>query len=206
LHDIRKNTATKLEYDIAGELADLGMKDIKFAVDFKWDEHPDGIEIDKKTIKIYSHGFDRVEFLISTNPGEPLKPLSKIISGGEASRIMLALKNIMARVDKIPCLIFDEIDAGIGGRAAQTVGEKLSQISKNHQTLCITHSPQIASQGDAHFLIAKEVMKGKTFTKVTRLDKKERVDELARMLGGSEITDNALAHAREMLDFADKVR
>jgi DNA repair protein RecN (Recombination protein N) len=206
LHALRKETAKKLETDISGELHDLGMKDIKFSVDFKWDEGESGIEVDNKTVKINEEGIDKVEFLISTNPGEPLKPLVKIVSGGETSRIMLALKNIMAKIDNIPCLIFDEIDAGIGGRAAQTVGEKLSQIALNHQTLCVTHSPQIASQGDAHYLIKKEVSEGQTYTNVIQIQHQDRVNELARMLGGLEITNNTIAHAREMLNFAKEAK
>lgn len=157
LHILRKRIAKKLETDISSELQDLGMKGVKFSVNFSREEDPKGIEIEDKRVKIGEGGMDRVEFLISTNPGEPLKPLIKIVSGGETSRIMLAIKSIMAEVDGIPSLIFDEIDAGIGGRAAQTVGEKLSQIARKRQILCITHSPQIASQGDVHFLIQKEV-------------------------------------------------
>ncbi|MDN5300675.1 MAG: repair protein RecN, partial [Thermoanaerobacteraceae bacterium] len=143
---------------------------------------------------------------ISTNPGEPLKPLAKIISGGETSRIMLALKNIMAKVDNVPCLIFDEIDTGIGGRTAQIVGEKLSMVARSHQVLCVTHSPQIASLGDIHFLIKKQTIDGTTFTQVSELTGSERVNELARMLGGAKITDNTLAHAREMLELAKKIK
>jgi DNA repair protein RecN (Recombination protein N) len=206
LHNLRKKTAARLERDISKELQDLGMKGIQFAVNFKWEEDDSGLEVNGRRYKITRDGFDRVEFLISTNPGEPLKPLAKIVSGGEASRIMLALKNIMAKVDNIPCLIFDEIDAGIGGRTAQIVGEKLSRIAKSHQVLCVTHSPQIASLGDAHFLIKKETLGGKTYTRVSEIRGQDRVNELARMLGGAEITGNTLAHAREMLKLADNIK
>lgn len=206
LHSRRAKIATKIESDIARELKDLGMKNVKFSVNFTWQEDVDGLRIDGKNVKIDENGFDRVEFMISTNPGEPLKPLAKIVSGGETSRIMLAIKNIMARVDNIPCLIFDEIDTGIGGRTAQIVGEKLSSVAKNHQVLCVTHSPQIASLGDCHFLIKKETIGGKTCTNVTELKGDERINELARMLGGAQITENTLIHAREMLEMAKKLK
>lgn len=206
LHSLRVKIAAKLERDISRELKDLGMKNIKFSVNFtqQYDEH--GIDIDNAKVRISEEGFDQVEFLISTNPGEPLKPLAKIISGGETSRIMLALKNIMAKVDNVPCLIFDEIDTGIGGRTAQIVGEKLSMVARSHQVLCVTHSPQIASLGDIHFLIKKQTIDGTTFTQVSELTGSERVNELARMLGGAKITDNTLAHAREMLELAKKIK
>ncbi|HHW02673.1 MAG TPA: DNA repair protein RecN [Thermoanaerobacterales bacterium] len=206
LHFLREKVALKLEGDISKELKDLGMKNIKFSVNFtrQHDEH--GIEIDNAKVKISEEGFDQVEFMISTNPGEPLKPLAKIISGGETSRIMLAMKNIMAKVDNIPCLIFDEIDTGIGGRTAQIVGEKLAMVARSHQVLCVTHSPQIASLGDAHFLIKKQTTDGITSTKVSELTGDERINELARMLGGAKITDNTLAHAGEMLELAKKIK
>jgi len=204
LHSLRVKTAAKLENDISKELKDLGMKNVKFSVDFtqSYDEH--GIEVDKSKVNITEEGFDHVEFMISTNPGEPLKPLAKIISGGETSRIMLALKTIMAKVDNIPCLIFDEIDTGIGGRTAQIVGEKLSMVAASHQVLCVTHSPQIASLGDSHFLITKQTSHGITFTHVLELTDSEKINELARMLGGAKITENTLAHAAEMLEMANK--
>lgn len=200
LHNLRKKTALKLQKAIAKELNDLGMKNVKFYVDIKIEESKDGIEVNDKKVKITNDGFDSIEFLISTNLGEPLKPLSKIISGGEASRIMLALKSILAKVDKIPCLIFDEIDAGIGGRTAQIVGEKLLLLSKTHQVLCVTHSPQIASIGDTHYLIKKQILDNSTYTKIYKLDGKSRIEELARMLGGVKITKNTINHAKEMLN------
>ncbi|MCG0274994.1 MAG: DNA repair protein RecN [Thermosediminibacteraceae bacterium] len=206
LHELRKKVAASFEENISKELSDLGMKGIKFSVDFKWTKAEEGVEIDNKIFKMNENGLDTVEFLISTNPGEPLKPLAKIVSGGEASRIMLALKSILAKIDNIPCLIFDEIDAGIGGRISQVVGEKLSRIARDHQVLCVTHSPQIASLGDAHFCISKIVDKNKTYTVVREVKGEERIKELARMLGGAEITRNTLAHAREMLEIAEKIK
>ncbi|TYP51648.1 DNA repair protein RecN [Thermosediminibacter litoriperuensis] len=206
LHDLRKKVAAAFEKDIFKELNDLGMKGTKFSVDIKWAEADAGVEINGNTYKMSENGLDSVEFLISTNPGEPLKPLAKIVSGGEASRIMLALKNILARIDNIPCLIFDEIDAGIGGRISQIVGEKLAKVARNHQVLCVTHSPQIASLGDAHFYISKVVNKNKTSTVVSEIKGEERVREIARMLGGAEITSTTLVHAREMLKMAEDIK
>ena len=199
LHNMRKKVADKLQDDIKKELTDLGMKNVKFSVNIEQKKGETDVDVNEKNrIKFTKDGFDDVEFLISTNPGEPLKPLAKIVSGGETSRIMLALKGIMAKVDSIPCLIFDEIDAGIGGRTAQIVGEKLSKIAKNHQILCVTHSPQIASLGDAHFLIKKEIKKDISCTRVTRLNGQERINELARMLGGAEITNKPCTCKRDV--------
>ncbi|HHY03627.1 MAG TPA: DNA repair protein RecN [Thermoanaerobacterales bacterium] len=206
LTNSRKKVAKKLENDIAKELNELGMKNIKFFVNISRIQEADGLLVNDKKYKITNDGFDIVDFLISTNPGEPLKPLAKIVSGGEASRIMLALKNILAKVDNIPCLIFDEIDAGIGGRTAQIVGEKLAKVARTHQVLCVTHSPQIASMGDYHFLIKKQTSKNKTTTTVNQVTGKNRIRELARMLSGAEITEKTLKHAEEMLQLADQLK
>ncbi|HHY71585.1 MAG TPA: DNA repair protein RecN, partial [Thermoanaerobacterales bacterium] len=206
LHSKRKKLAQDLEQSISKELKDLGMKNVKFKVEITTQEDSDGIEVEGKKVYITEEGIDNIEFLISTNPGEPLKPLAKIISGGESSRIMLALKSIIAQVDNISCLIFDEIDVGIDGRTAQVVGEKLSKLSNSRQILCVTHSPQIASLGDTHFLVKKENIAGKTFTRVDNIEDKERIKELARMLGGAEITKNTLIHAQEMLNMAKSIK
>ncbi|MBI3947606.1 MAG: DNA repair protein RecN [Armatimonadetes bacterium] len=144
-------------------------------------------------------GADRVEFLISPNPGEPLKPLARIASGGEMSRIMLALKSVLARVDRVPTLIFDEIDAGIGGRTAGVIAAKLAALARDRQVICVTHLPQIAGRADAHFLVRKEVRGDRTVVQLHPLTEPERVEELARMLGGSEGSSTAREHAREML-------
>jgi DNA repair protein RecN (Recombination protein N) len=208
LHDIRKMVADKLQKEIENELTDLGMKDVKFYVNIE-QLKLDGSDFEQNNsdeIRFTKDGFDDIEFMISTNPGEPLKPLSKIVSGGETSRIMLALKSIIAQVDSISCLIFDEIDTGISGRTAQIVGEKLSRIAQNHQILCVTHSPQIASLGDTHFLIKKETKGNTTNTKVTRIEGQERINELARMLGGAKITSKTTAHAKEMLNMAQIIK
>jgi DNA repair protein RecN (Recombination protein N) len=178
------------------------MKKAKFKVNIEFDEQ---MEINNER-KYTQNGLDRIEFLISPNTGEPLKPLSKIASGGEMSRIMLAIKTILADVDEIPTMIFDEIDIGVSGRAAQRVGEKLSFISKNHQVLCVTHLAQIASMADNHYLIEKFSNEESTETKVQRLKGNSIRDEIARILGGSNISDITLKHAEEMLENAKKIK
>jgi len=145
---------------------------------------------------------DDLEFFISPNPGEELKPLSRIASGGELSRIILALKRIIAQEEEVSTLIFDEVDAGIGGATAEVVGRKLKEISRRHQVLCITHLPQIACFADTHYSIIKETRKGRTFTLLKKLNEVEKVEELSRMLGGREITTKTREHAREMLSAA----
>ena len=143
---------------------------------------------------------DRVSFMIAPNVGETVKPLAAIASGGELSRVVLALKAILARNDSVESIVFDEVDAGIGGGVAELVGRKLAGLSRSHQILCITHLPQIAKYADHHFRISKTVAKGRTRTSITPLNAAERVEELARMLGGEEITSTTRAHAKEMLD------
>lgn len=190
LSKIRQNKANELEKVIAAELNDLAMNNTIFEISFS-----------KKNPSI--DGIDKVEFLISPNPGEDLKPLSKIASGGELSRIMLALKTIIAHVDQVDTLIFDEVDTGVGGKVAQMMADKLALIGKKRQVLCITHLAQIASMGDNHFFIKKEQAENRTFTKIYNLDKKERKKELARMLGGVELTDTVIKHVEEMVRLAD---
>lgn len=186
LSDKRKTTAKQFEKSVKAELAFLDMPKLEFVVDFKKGN-------------LSSTGFDKVEFLISTNPGEPPKPLAKIASGGELSRIMLAIKNILSYNDTIGTLIFDEIDTGVSGRASQKIGLKLKAVSKNTQVICVTHSAQIASNADEHFLIQKDTDGDRTFTKVTPLDFEGRKKELARIMGGLEITDTLLRSAEELL-------
>ncbi|HHY13381.1 MAG TPA: DNA repair protein RecN [Thermoanaerobacterales bacterium] len=205
LSDKRKSVSNILENEITDELSELKMDKTKFKIDFKREESTTGIKIGEEYINVTDKGIDLVEFKISTNPGEPLKPLSKIISGGEMSRIMLALKTILARVDNISTLIFDEIDSGIGGITAQSVSRKLLAISKCHQTICVTHLPQIASMAHNHLYIEKIIKEKLTSVKITKLCKKQRVTELARMLEGSNITDITLRHAKQMIAEADKL-
>lgn len=186
LSDKRRETAEKFQKEVKAELEFLDMPKLQFVVDFQKGN-------------LSSTGFDKIEFLISTNPGEPPKPLSKIASGGELSRIMLAIKNILSYNDTIGTLIFDEIDTGVSGRASQKIGLKLKSVSKNTQVICVTHSAQIASNADVHFLIQKEFAGDRTYTNVTPLDFESRKKELARIMGGLEITDTLLTSAEELL-------
>lgn len=186
LSEQRRTTAAHFSERIRSELAFLDMPGVGFEVSF---EH--------KTLS--DDGADKVEFLISANPGEPPKPIAKIASGGELSRIMLAIKNVLAGSDDIDTLIFDEIDTGVSGRAAYKIGVKLKEASASRQIICITHLSQIAANADTHMLIAKQVADGRTFTQVTELDIEGRVRELARINGGEDITDTQLATARELL-------
>ena len=201
LNEERVKAASLLESKIAQQLTDLEMKNARFKVDIQFDADAAG----DSGRRFGSNGLDRVEFLISPNVGEPLKPLARIASGGEMSRIMLAVKTILAEVDKIPVLIFDEIDTGISGRASQKVGEKLSYISRSHQVLCVTHQAQIACMADHNYLIEKIVEKEKTRTRVTRLGDDDKIKEIARLLGG-ETTEASLKYAEEMIKTAKKSR
>lgn len=193
----RREAAAQLSARVVRELADLGMANARFEVVV---EHPAGASFHHVTHR----GWDRVEFLFSPNLGEPLKPLARIVSGGEMSRIMLALKVILAKVDGVPTLVFDEIDTGISGRAAQAVGEKLARIARDRQVLCVTHLPQVAALADNHFLIAKTAESGRTVTNVESLDEQGRTDEIARMIGGAEVSPFTIEAARDMLRQADR--
>lgn len=183
----RSEAAKQLENEIKEQLEFLDMPKVKFLVDFKQGN-------------LSSTGYDKIEFLISTNPGEPPKPLAKIASGGELSRIMLAIKNILAAKDTVDTLIFDEVDAGVSGRASRKIGLKLKSVGEVCQVICVTHSAQIASAADNHLLIQKEFKNDKTYTKVIHLDFEQRKRELARIMGGMEITDALLKSAEEMLN------
>ena len=192
----RESAAHELQKRVEAELAGLGMKKTTFSV---WIVQESGFDtLDGH--KLGPRGADRVEFLISPNPGEDPKALAKIASGGELSRVMLALKTILAAGDSIPTLVFDEVDAGIGGAVAEEVGKKLRKIAAGRQVFCITHLAQIASLATSHYGVAKSVKKDRTSTEVHLLDRSERVDEIARMLGGKTITDATLKHAEEMLE------
>ncbi len=182
----RRQASEKFAAGIARELADLGMAATQF-------------EVSIEAQPVTSKGADRVEFLLSPNPGEPLRPLAKIASGGEMSRIMLAMKSVLARTGAIPTMIFDEIDVGVGGRTAQTIGDKLEALAQGAQIMCITHLPQIASRAGAHFFIEKQVHEGRTTVSVAPLDSEGRIEEIARMLGGSRRSEAVVQHAREML-------
>ncbi|MBQ8077352.1 MAG: DNA repair protein RecN, partial [Eubacterium sp.] len=183
----RRTLADKLEKDVCEQLAFLDMPKIKVVVNIVRG-------------KLSSNGFDSVEFLISTNPGEPPKPLAKIASGGELSRIMLAIKNIIAKNESVETLIFDEIDTGVSGATSRKIGYKLKSVSEHTQVICVTHSAQIASVADTHMLISKDYRNGRTYTSVSRLDYEQRKAELARIMGGIEITDSLLQSAEELLN------
>ncbi len=187
---IRKREAKKLTKAIKEALVDLNFLDVAFEMEFE------------KLSDFTANGIDLPEFVISTNPGEALKPLGKIASGGELSRIMLGIKAVMAENDHIESLIFDEIDSGISGRTAQMVSEKMNELGRNHQIICITHLPQIAAMADAHFLIEKSVENKSTVSRIYKLSEEQSISELARMLGGVEITDTVIQSAKEMKKLA----
>jgi DNA repair protein RecN (Recombination protein N) len=186
----RQATASILETSICNELQELGMKNIKFLIKIEHQQNPDSFPV---------NGLDHVEFLISPNAGEDLKPLSRIASGGEASRIMLAIKTILAQSDRIPLLIFDEVDTGISGRTAGLLGEKLLKISNNHQVLCVTHMAQIAAKAKNHIFIEKSVVENDTKTSINYLNEEGRILEIARLLSGGANMEKAVELATEML-------
>lgn len=194
LTELRRDGAQRLSRQIIAELADLDMKRVQM-----------DIHVETGT-KLTSHGMDTVTFLISVNPGEPLKALSKVASGGELSRIMLAMKNVMTADEPVGTLIFDEIDTGVSGRAAQKIAYKLMSIAQKKQTLCVTHLPQIAVMGDTHLLIAKQIRNERSYTEVTPLTAEQRNYEIARMIAGDQITDTTLRSAQELLTAASEAK
>jgi DNA repair protein RecN (Recombination protein N) len=196
----RRAAAKRLKKEMEKELKSLGMPDTVFEARFlepaEREDDPPFLVGGKRMGEL---GIDQVEFYFSPNPGEPPKPLAKVASGGELSRLMLALKALALTPGDIPTLLFDEVDAGIGGAVAEIVGKKLKQVASAHQVVCVTHLPQIAALADSHHAVRKEVSKGRTSTNVARLNAKERIDEIARMLGGLRITDKTRRHAEEMV-------
>ena len=225
----RRAAGELLAAGVAGAMRDLAMPHVRFVVNLDREEDLSGVPADEgratkdrsagsessngttadgppsPIVRRWSFdktGIDKVEFMLSPNPGEPLKPLAKIASGGESARLLLALKSILSRVDDVPTLVFDEVDVGVGGRAGHVVGEKLWGISDRHQVICITHLAQVASFGDAHYAIAKSFSADRTRTAIRRLADEERVDELAAMLDGVPISDHSRRSAREMIDRA----
>lgn len=195
LSKIRISCASDISREVENSLVDLNLLDARFEIKVSPNEN-----------NLSSKGYDDVELFICTNPGEKLKPLNMVASGGEMSRIMLALKSVMAKNDQIPTLIFDEIDTGISGRTAQKVSEKMATISKDHQVILVTHLPQIAAMADSHFEISKKAENGRTITSIKELSEQEIVLELARMLGGVTITDAVLENAKEMKKQADAIK
>ncbi len=201
LSEKRKSAAVTMGSGIETELDDLRMADAKFGVDFQSRPDPNGAPIENGTrLAFDQNGFDRIEFLVAPNPGEGLKPLAKIASGGETSRLMLGLKNVLARADEVPSLIFDEIDQGIGGRVGMTVGQKLWNLSRLHQVFCVTHLPQLAAFGDEHYQVQKLIQGNRTLTRVDRLDGEPRLLELSQMLG--EVGEGTLRSAYELMQVA----
>ena len=193
LSRVRKEAALLLEERILTELRDLDMKKIRFAIDFAEKEPA-------------ADGCDTIRFLMSANVGEELRPIAKIASGGELARIMLALKNVLAEQEAIGTLVFDEVDTGVSGRAAQKVAEKLAQVSRRKQVLCVTHLPQLAAMADTHFSVEKGERDGRTYTEVCRLDRQQRCRELSRITGGTHITDAMLQSSEELLAAAEKFK
>jgi DNA repair protein RecN (Recombination protein N) len=211
LSQARRQAGHSLIEGVVAQLADLGMAEAEFGVEMNWTDDSDGVYVEPdggevRTVACDERGIDRIEFLIAPNPGEPLKPLVKVASGGETSRIMLALKTVLASADETPTLIFDEIDQGIGGRVGGVVGKKLWDLAHEgrHQVLCVTHLPQIAGFGDAHYHVVKQVVANRTQTGVKALAGDARVEELAQMLGAP--SDSTRQSAREILSQAAAVR
>lgn len=192
LHELRKEKSSSLEEKILKELAFVGLEKSRIKINVERQE------------EFNERGFDNVYFLISTNPGEPLMPLEKVLSGGELSRIMLALKCVFAEKDEIPTLIFDEIDTGISGAVAQRVGEKMYQLSCTHQVLCITHLPQIAVLSDCHYFVNKHVVDNKTFTNIKILKIEEKEFEISKMMSGNEVTESTLNNVKEMIKLSEE--
>ncbi len=196
----RKRAAQHLETLIPEILSFLGMSNSRFKVELKYQDDPAGwVAWQGKTYSALASGMDVAEFMVAANKGEDLRPLAKVASGGEISRIMLALKSIVAQKDRIPVLVFDEIDIGVSGRVAQSVGRKLKELSQFHQVICITHLPQIASMGDQHFLVEKVERGARSETRIRKLNREERTEAIAKMLAGERISETHLQSARELL-------
>ncbi|MFA7463655.1 MAG: DNA repair protein RecN, partial [Syntrophales bacterium] len=193
LSSARREKAAILKKAVQGELRSLRMEQAAFDIVFSGAHTGEGMP------ELNARGCDTVEFYFSANAGEQMKALRRIASGGELSRIVLALKKVLAGADSAGTLIFDEVDSGIGGAVAEVVGEKLRDVAKGRQVLCITHLPQIASFAERHYLVTKETTSGRTVSRVRTLDGRERLEEIARMLGGVDITGETRAHAKEVL-------
>jgi DNA repair protein RecN (Recombination protein N) len=200
LSQVRRSAAEELSAEIVGHLAELNMEQAQFAVEIEWESDPDGVLIEGERVAFGPHGLDQVEFLVAPNPGEGLKPLVKVASGGETSRLMLGLKSVLAGADRRSTLIFDEIDQGIGGRIGSVVGSKLKRLAHDHQVLCVTHLPQLAAHADRHYQVEKVVVEGRTRARVSTLERDARLSELAEMLG--EASDANRRSAAALLESA----
>ncbi|KIQ95658.1 Recombination protein N [Anoxybacillus thermarum] len=204
---LRMQYAKQLIDDIHQELKDLYMEKTTFDVVFRKRQGSyDDPLLDGTPVKLQASGIDEVEFYISTNPGEPLKPLAKVASGGELSRMMLALKSIFSKHQGVTSIIFDEVDTGVSGRVAQAIAEKIYRVARHSQVLCISHLPQVAAMADTHLFIAKETIDGRTKTTVEALNEEEKINEISRMISGVEITELTKQHARELLQLAEKIK
>jgi DNA repair protein RecN (Recombination protein N) len=203
LSERRHTAAEALSRAIETELEDLRMSGARFRVDFSRRPDPQGIPLPNgERVAFDVEGIERVEFLVETNPGEGFKPLVKIASGGETARLMLALKNVLAKADRVPTLVFDEIDQGIGGRVGAVVGQKLWELARQHQVLCVTHLPQLAAFAGCHLQVQKKIEGGRTTTTVAKVEGDERVNELAQMLG--KVSMGTLKSAQEILQSAQE--
>ncbi len=204
LSEARTRATAELKKSVEQELKDLNMPEVEFEVAVSRTPDPEGIPYpDGQTYAFSGDGADIVEFLASTNPGEPLKPLARIASTGETSRFMLALKGVLSEADNVPVLVFDEIDIGVGGRSAEVIGKKLWTLARNHQTICVTHLPQITAFADAHYRVNKEVSGDRTVSRLEVLAGDARTEEMAAMLAGSQITETSLKNARELMERAE---
>ncbi|SDK56061.1 DNA repair protein RecN [Sediminibacillus albus] len=207
IHDIRKQAAETLASAIHQELKDLYLEKASFGVDISTRKGTEGDPVYKGApVNLQPNGFDIVKFLITTNPGEPLKEINKVASGGELSRIMLALKKIFSKHQGVTSVIFDEVDTGVSGRVAQAIAEKIYGISSGSQVLCISHLPQVASMADTHLLIEKHVSNERTSTSVVELDSPASVEEISRMITGAELTETTKEHAKELIKLAEKFK
>ncbi len=206
LHSERSKIAFEFEKAVLKQLKDLNMNDARFSVEVIQQPHPEGLEVNRRRIRFFPNGLDAVEFLISTNPGEPLKPLNRIASEGELSRIMLALKIVLTEVDEISSLIFDEIDSGIERETASIVGRKLAKLSKKHQVICITDLPQIACFADYHLKIIQTKKDGRIVTQISELNPEKRIQEIARMLSIERVTKYSIRNAEKLIEEADKTK
>lgn len=195
LSQARRSAANELSAGIVGHLAELGMEDAQFAVEIEWKDDPDGVLVEGERVAFGPYGLDQVEFLVAPNPGEGLKPLVKVASGGETSRLMLGLKGVLASADRRSTLIFDEIDQGIGGRIGAVVGSKLKGLAQSHQVLCVTHLPQLAAHANQHYQVEKHVVDGRTLARVSPLEREARLRELAEMLGDTSDANRQSAAA-----------
>lgn len=202
----RQKFALKLEKDVMEHLKDLKMEEARFKVEILQQVHPEGLNIENRKLRLFPWGFDKVEFLISTNAGEPIKPLNRVASGGELSRVMLALKIVLAKIDQTSTLIFDEVDSGIGGETASKVGKKLLKLSKSHQIICITHLPQIAIFADYHLKVDKIKKDNRTVVSVMEIESHSRVDEISRLMAGEGSSFVSRQTAEQLIKSGQKIK